>query len=40
MMGLKARAHIGNDEKTSTFLSLTGAEDTHSMRAKRALGNA
>jgi GTPase SAR1 family protein/isopentenyldiphosphate isomerase len=40
MMGLKIRAHIGNDEKVSTFLSLTGSEDTHSLRAQRALGNA
>merc|ERR1719454_1980672 len=31
MMGLKIWAHISNDEKVSTFLSLTGSEDTHSL---------
>lgn len=40
MMGLKIRAHISNDEKVSSFLSVTGSEDTHSFRAQRALGNA
>lgn len=38
MMKSKIRAHIGQDEKTSTFTSLTGGSDTLSLRAQRAVG--